>query len=86
MTIEWRDPPNTKQQQRGHDWKGFAAELRAHPGKWAVARREPMRRYGQFGGVTGHLKNRYGLEVKTRTETVDGEVLSVLYARWPDEA
>lgn len=54
----------------------FAAACRENPGRWAVYLTSKAK--GQDGGVRQYLKQKYGLEVASRT--VDG--VTKVYARW----
>jgi hypothetical protein len=56
-------------------WPDVVAELRQKPGQWALVAQDAS------VGIAGHLKTRYGLEVRAR-----GQVKSraaEIYARFP---
>lgn len=80
MSIEWEDPPSVGQGRPigTGKWKALAAELREHPGKWALA---GTYSYHNTEGLT-KLKN-LGCEATSRKISL-GEYR--LYARWPEEA
>lgn len=39
--MKWEEPPLSPRTARGRTWKAEAAELRAHPGQWAVIAERP---------------------------------------------
>lgn len=78
--IIWEDPPPRQRGGgRGFDYDGFVAELKKHPGKWAVVR--PGGAYsGAFGDAHQRLR-RCGCDALQRKQP-DGTY--TLYARWPE--
>jgi hypothetical protein len=78
--IVWEDPPDTAGRGGGEAIRAFVAELKAHPGKWAL-----WKTYDSDGSAAGsqqYLKRYYGCEARRRT--IDGE--HRVYARWPEDA
>lgn len=74
-TIIWQDPPAPmKGRERTVELDALAAELKAHPGRWALVATNP------YPGASKQYKNR-GLQVITRTRP-DGKY--DVYARAPE--
>lgn len=73
--VQWEDPPPTR--GPGRPWAGqaLADELRAHPGRWALAGS-----YKHLGSRQQFWKKR-GYEAVTRSNKETGE--TALYVRWP---
>jgi hypothetical protein len=82
--IVWEDPSPAA---NGHGpggvgvWQAFVAELRKHPGKWAVA--YPDAEYGAKCSPLGSRLRKLGCEA-TQRKRADGTY--TLYARWPEDA
>ncbi len=66
--IVWEDPPTPPARR----WQPFIAELKRHPGKWAIARTN-LRASG--GSPVQGLRDK-GLQVRA---------VKVGYARWPED-
>ncbi len=78
--IVWEDPPEPAVAGRSTPkWEAFVAQLREHPGKWAVARAGV--RQNQYGTTQKRLKQ-LGAEATGRA---DSDGLYTLYARWPED-
>lgn len=75
--IVWEDPPDRHLGAAGRNVSELVAELKNHPGKWALVREDTL---GKSSSAATYLKRRYGCE--TRTRTSDGT--TKLYARWPE--
>lgn len=69
--IEWQSPPEKGAPKA--DYSAFVEALRAHPGEWAIVRRDAET------GKVQDLRNVAGVRV-TSTPNKDGT--STVYARW----
>jgi hypothetical protein len=77
--IVWEDPPTGR--AKPAKWASFAAELKQHPGKWAIAKSG-----ASYDGLvsTQSMRLQYlGCETAKRKQP-DGTY--TLYARWPEDA
>lgn len=76
--IVWEEPASTagRGQRR---WAEITAELKKHPGKWALVGEN------EWSGVSLRLKRVYGLDCTVRGTTQDGRAAKI-YARWPEDA
>jgi hypothetical protein len=83
MKIIWKDPPPAPQRDpRGkhNDSMRVVAELRKHPGKWALVETGLQPKPATS---TRMRWRRYGCEAEIRTDPNE-PTTRVVYARWPE--
>lgn len=77
--IVWEDPPDPGRRRTSRDWAAIEAELRAHPGKWALVWENV-----KSAGHAGHRRTMFrtmGFDVRSAKRD-DG--LFNVYVRWPE--
>lgn len=74
--MVWEDPPPPTTAPES-SLPALVAELKSHPGKWALVSEDASNR---LNSRATYLKQRYGCDAAIRT--TDGK--SRLYARWPE--
>ena len=55
--MKWEDPPNQVRRDPRARWLEDAAELRRHPGQWAVIREYPMKKRSQAYAFQGAIRS-----------------------------
>lgn len=77
MSVNWQDPPPTKAgRSASKHRRDLIAELKKHPGRWALGEERAAR----SSGVSNWKK--LGCEATSRTRD-DGEGYDI-YVRWPE--
>lgn len=75
--IVWKEPPPRTYRGKAGRWVAVAAELRAHPGEWALVATDVTPNLAQT------LK-RHGLETAVRG--IRNKKAAEVYARWVGES